>query len=391
MKFIMSDNTTIYTSDGVPIKRVDKVPETFIDKTTMIYGGSNTGKTVLIKEILNICENRIPNYIAIMPKTAKKHYSGMLPKKAFKSDLSRKRLEIIWERQMYLADLYEKANDPVILRNLFVKCNDRNSNVMIEAINRSAERKISSINSQNDIAYNTKESKINIINDIKKMRIKLLYKTTIRENEFLLQGLKERGQLTDDEIAALDNIDLNPRLMIIVDDCTENFSTWHKYYKKNEPNIFDMIFTQGRHKYITFVVSIHNITEVYAGIRRNIHISYFTDAQAIGTYIENSKLSPPDKKHIRKIADTILVDNPNSDVKTHQKLIFIKEDISPWRYNIARLVGDFKLGGDGFIKLCNKLPEGNQDISNNPYFNRSVAKPAKRPVKITVSKIRKKY
>ncbi len=388
----MSDNTTMLAPDGTPIKRVDKVPGTFVDKTTMIYGGSNTGKTVLIKEILSICKNTIPNYIAIMPKTAVKHYSGMLPKKAFKSDLSKKRLETIWIRQMYLADLYEKANDFTVLRDLFVKCNDREANMMIEAINRSADRKIAMINSQSNVAYNTRESQINMVNDTKRTRVKLLYKETIQKNDFVLQGMKARGQLTNDETAALDNIDLNPRIMIIVDDCTENFSTWHKYYKKNEPNIFDMIFTQGRHKYITFVVSIHNITEVYAGIRRNIHISYFTDSQSIGAYIANSKLSPTDKKHIQLIADSVLVDNPYSDFKTYQKLIYIKEDLSPWRYNIAKLVGEFKLGGDGFVKLCNKLPSDNMDITNNPYFDSTVPKTTKRPVKIVASKMKgKKY
>ena len=114
-----NDNKAIFTNKGEPIKWFDKSAKSFLDKTTLVFGGSGSGKTTIIEEILYLCKDSIPNYIVVAPKTSDTAYRGKLPGRCIKEDLTKSKLQKIWQRQYYFTQLYNTANDVNILESLF--------------------------------------------------------------------------------------------------------------------------------------------------------------------------------------------------------------------------------------------------------------------------------
>jgi type IV secretory pathway VirB4 component len=56
------ERKTLYTSKNEPIRWFERTADCFLDKTTLIFGGTGSGKTTIIEEILYICKDYIPAY-----------------------------------------------------------------------------------------------------------------------------------------------------------------------------------------------------------------------------------------------------------------------------------------------------------------------------------------
>ena len=176
----INDSKTIYTDSGIPIPWLEKDVDNYLDKTTLIFGGSGSGKTTIIEEILYLCKSYIPNYIVIVPKTSDKVYRKKLPARCIKDDITKKQLQKIWDRQFNFAQLYNVANDPANLESLFNKIYDRPSIVMVKAITQRANDLISNIENNHALDFGQKNSQKSAIEDLRNKKLKTLYKKTIR-------------------------------------------------------------------------------------------------------------------------------------------------------------------------------------------------------------------
>lgn len=359
------DSKTIYTSQGDPIGFLSKDVNNYLDKTTIIIGSSGSGKTTIIEEIMYLTKDYIPNYLVIVPKTSDTPYRKKLPARCIKEDLSKSKLEAIWERQKNLTACYNIANDINILEGLFKKAPDRESIVMLQAIKRKAEESIRTIDASPNLDYAQKKSQRSSIEELHIKKTKTIYKASIKRNMHIL----ERMDLNTHEKTALEYLEVNPRFMIIIDDSTDKFEMWMKYWKKTEMNPFNSIFFRGRWNFVTLILVTHEDKIIDRQLVKNSRVTIWTNSQTFITSIDKKSngYSTTEKKLAMRICDKIFP-NEASGIKNHQKVCYVREDPQPFKYTIANLYPDFTLGGDGLRSLVNKMPKKEERVEDNPFI-----------------------
>ena len=310
---VQDDNKNIKLPDGREIKWFAKDVDNYIDKTTLIFGGSGSGKTTLIDEILYIIKDHISNYIVIAPKTSDDVYKRKLPPKCIKEDLTKEKLQEIWRRQYYLTEVYNIANDSKILETLFNKISDRPSYLMIELLKRKAKEIIVKIEEEQKLSFGEKRSRKLAIENLRDKKIKTVYKDTIRKNGHILSKMS----LSHQENIALEYLDVNPRMCIVIDDCSDKFVTWIKYFKKQEVNPFESIFYRGRWNYITLIFASHDDKIVPPELRKNARVTIYANSQALVASLnkQQSGFSSDEKKLAMRIASCIFGEEKNGTKK----------------------------------------------------------------------------
>jgi hypothetical protein len=361
------DDTTIYTDgkERIAIRWLNHTVDDYLDKTTLIFGGSGSGKTTMIEEIMYVCKDYIPNYLVIAPKTSDIAYRKKLPDRCIKEDLTKKRLKQIWNRQVNLTQACSMANDPVILEKLFSRIVDREFEFVIKVMNKRAADRISIIE-KSDLNFADKKSRITLMEGLKAKRIKRAYKEAIRKHKDRLQKM---SGLSDKEMTALEYIDTSPRLMLIIDDCTEKFQGWMKFFRKGvEDNIFEKIFYKGRWNNITLVFAAHDDKPIDSELRKNARVIKYGTGQSLIASLgkTGNAFNKTEKKNGEAIAAKIY-GGEDSGIKTHKKVCYLRDDPFPWRYTIANTYEDFKLGSNSLYDLVKKMPKTEEKLESNPF------------------------
>ncbi len=358
------EKKTIKTSRGDPIHWFTKDTNNHLDKTTLIFGGTGSGKTTIIEEVLYLVKDHISNYLVIAPRTSDSAYRRKLPSRCIKEDLTKKKLQKIWDRQYHVTQIYNTANDINVLESLFKKSPDRQSYVMIEAIKKKAADVIQKIDTNDGLDFGKKRSQKISVEELQTKRIKAIYKVAIRKNRSIL----ERMELPAHEKIALEYLDIDPRFCLIIDDCSEKFNTWMKYFKKGEVNPFDSIFYKGRHNYITLIFASHDDKLVPPELRKNARVTVYTNSQALVASINKTGngFTSKDKKDAMEYAARVFGEEKDG-IKTHQKLCYIREEVPPFKYTIANLYPDFKLGGSALWNIVSRMPKKEDNLSSNPF------------------------
>lgn len=373
-------NTTIFTSKNEPIEWMTKSHTHYVDRNTLLFGGTDSGKSTLIFEILNLVKDYIPNYYIVCPETSAHQYSDKVDSRCIKEDFTKEKLEKIWQRQTLVTQLYNVANNINILESLFVKSKDDSIYREVRLIKSKLENKKTNIEQDSTIDFAQKKIQKTSIENLANTKLVSCYKTAIKRNYKYLQ--ENIGNLTNEEKVALEYMDLNPRLMIVVDDRTENLATWYKYFKTGENNIFECIFFRGRWNYITCVIAAHDDKPMDTKIRKNARNIFYTQKQILNASMSklSNGISAAERKVAERVGERIFgVVGPNGE-KTHLKCCYVRSDANPWKYTIADIYPDFTLGCKATSELISKIHVNKNDkIDNNPYVNKICSsKPVKK-------------
>ena len=294
------DDKTIYTTEGDPIPWFPKDVNNHLDKTTLIFGGTGSGKTTVIEEILYLLKDYVPNFMVMAPRTSDAAYRRKLPSRCIKEDFTKERLQQLWNRQYYATQLYNTANDINILESLFKVAPDREGIVMLEAIKRKALDMIKVIEMSPNLDFGQKKAQKTAIEELQIKKIKIIYRDAVRKNKHIIE---RNPDLTTQQKIALDYLDFNPRLCLIIDDCSEKFQVWMKFFKKNEVNPFESIFYKNRWNYLTLVFAAHDDKLVNTELRKNSRVTIYTNSQALVTSINRAGngFTPKEKKEQKEI------------------------------------------------------------------------------------------
>lgn len=359
------DDKTIYTTEGDPIPWFPKDVNNHLDKTTLIFGGTGSGKTTVIEEILYLLKDYVPNFLVIAPRTSDAAYRRKLPSRCIKDDFTKERLQKLWNRQYYATQLYNTANDINILESLFKVAPDRESIVMLEAIKRKASDMIKVIEMSPNLDFGQKKAQKTAIEELQIKKIKIIYRDAVRKNKHMIE---RNPDLTTQQKIALEYLDFNPRLCLIIDDCSEKFQVWMKFFKKNEVNPFESIFYKNRWNYLTLVFAAHDDKLVNTELRKNSRVTVYTNSQALVTSINRAGngFTPKEKKEAMRYATKIFGDEEKG-VKTHQKMCYIREDPHPFKYLIANLYPDFNLACTPIRTMVTKMPKKEDNLAANPF------------------------
>ena len=322
----------------------------FLNKATVIYGESGTGKTVILKDILYLLKNYV-DQIIVFSQTDKqtRSYGGtIVPSVMVHDNITDELLNDIYKRQEVLASVYDKVWNMEIIESLFSRIQS-DVNGQRNAIAQ-IERAIGII-ADSDIQAEDKNKK----KDELMRYIKLIYKHAISENASALQ----KESLTEDEKYSLKYINLNPNLVILFDDCTALIDKFKKHF------VINSLFFQGRHLKITTLLAIHTDKVLLPEHKKNSYVNIFTNDIAAHGYA-NRPSSDLDKASKIKFDNAVRV--AFTDAAKYQKLLYIRDTRKFYRF-CATPRDQFEFCSPTIRAFCEEIAASSGSLSKANKFS----------------------
>lgn len=292
-------NNILTTKGGVGIPQFNDSPTNLLNKSIVVYGKSNSGKTTIIKHFLNKLIRYAPAIFVVCP-TEPNHgtYSQFLPKELIHYDLTPDANGdtfltkfIQWQEGRTVT--FNTVNDIKNLLLLYNKLPDKHVNSKIEEIK--TIRKKGNKTEQCDMIL------CHILKDH-------IYKNADKYTQVAS---------TDADKMILKYTYINPNAIIIFDDCAATFKSM---FKSKE---FRDLFYQGRHKKITMILSCQDNTDIEAYIRKNAAISVYTQSAVV---MSNFGLASNGySKHISMYAKDVAGTVFNGAIP-HTKMVYLEND-----------------------------------------------------------------
>ncbi len=329
-------------------------PEIFVDRSALLLGASGSGKSVTIIDILFTIKDYVDQIIVISPTDKQNHTydCGVIPRPCIHYDLTEELLKNIWDRQAALVDAYTRMNNIDIFKSLFDRCSDQKScELLLTAARLLRDTKAEIIATNESGPANEKCKAVVIKYDVFREKV---YKKCIESNSAQLKKMN----LNTDEKFTLKYMHMNPRIVLIFDDCTElldKFKT-NSYLKK--------LFFQGRHSFITILIASHTDKAISPEIKKNIFATLFTEPTSFHAYV-NRGSNDYDRDGKKKALNAEKV--AFTPTQPHQKLAYIRDQGKYYKFTANRQY-DFKFGSDIFWEYCNRIVGDGRAMSVNNKF-----------------------
>ena len=359
------DDKTIYTSHKKPIYWLPKHVSTYMHKTVLIIGGSGSGKTITIEEVLYLLRDYVPNIIVFTPESSSKYYNDKVNPKCIKHDITAKRLLDIWNRQKQITEVYNIANNIMILESIFMIIYDRESGLLVNLLKGKAEEACNAIDASR-LDFGQKKSQKIAIKEILEKQLTRIYKDSIRKNKDGI--MKQKRDLSPVQLTAVEFLDLNPELVVVIDDLSEQFKGIVRSFSKTKDNPIAAIFFKCRHNHLTFVFGVHEEKYVDTELRKNAHLTIYADVASFTAAIakESNGFNKLDRKDLTIYADCVFT--AQKGIKNHKKFCVLRGDPHPYRYTIADAWPEFTIGCHPLKQLIHKMPSNEDKVLSNPYI-----------------------
>jgi hypothetical protein len=368
--------TWLETATGHQVPELQLNPSLFVDKTTVIYGPSKTGKTVFVKNIMQRLHGHVPQVLVVAPSEPSNrsyenfvdpaliHYRLYLPDPKDRKDTETKAalrfLETVWKRQEMMAAIYTRASDPSVLRQLYGRLTGaerKASDQCLAALERRRQKATEEICRQYT-RDGGREEKVNEISEKFKKIVVLLFK------KFLTPAVKtlwHEKTLTEDERFSLHYLHFNPRLLLIFDDCAAQLKP---FFNKE---IFRKLFYQNRHSCITVVICCQDDTDLPTNLRKNAFVSIFTEAIVAHSNFErvSNKFPKSTRSFVADVLPEVFVG--------YRKIAYIREDDK--RQHFYHVTGTypkpFLFGSDALGELCSEVRADARAMdTDNPFYEK---------------------
>ena len=369
--------TTLVTESGKRVPELVLHPRLFIDRTTVIYGPSKTGKTVIVKNIMKQTHGHIEQILVVAPTEPSNrsydgfvdpsliHYRMYLPSPEDKRDTEQKAalrfLETVYKRQEMMAAIYTRANRPETLSALYGRLgnsNRKSGDDYIASLERKRRRSVNNVRRQYARDPGRCEAHVKEVDDQFKKMLVLVYKKFLTPN---VERLWKGKDLSEDERYTLYYLHFNPRLLLIFDDSAAQLKP---FFNKE---IFRKLFYQNRHSYITVVICCQDDTDLPTNLRKNAFISIFTEPIVCVSNFErpSNKFPKTTKAYISDIISDVYIG--------YRKLAYIREDDK--RQHFYHLTctypSTFMFGSDALVELCSAIQsKGITMDRDNPFFEK---------------------
>lgn len=305
--------------------------EKIIDRSSVIYGESGTGKSWIIVDMLHALRPHIDQIIVFAPTDRQNHTydKGIVPLPCIHYTITPKLLTDIWGRQEALVAVYTQSNKISVLESLFRRIPQArrgNADSVIAEINlklKTSERELEQ-KGLDDMQLRTKTNEMK--EDCDKL-IMQIYKTYItRESTFL-----GRLDLSEAEHYSLKYHALNPRLVVVFDDCTDLI----KKYKTSD--VMQKIFYQGRHSMITAIIAVHTDKALDSELKKNAAVSIFTEMPCASAYITRPSTSLDKEAQARAMAACKIAFGDPS--RPFQKLAYVRHEKKYYKFTAQKREG----------------------------------------------------
>ncbi len=340
--------------DGYKLQFLDLSVKTFLQKIILLYGETGSGKSVIIRNLIRILStnNVVPVIVVIAPTDESNGlYSGIVPDRLIFHKPTVQLIESIYERQEFVSAIYKVVSDLINLKRVFDICDERNGIMLERTINNAADNALSLLRTvKNDFA---REREREQIEEGRKTRLIDLYRSTIKKNQQNLLANKER--FTETEQMVIQYVDLNPNLLLILDDCASD-----RAWQKSE--VVKKLFYQGRNYYFTSLISFQGDKDITPEIRRQGHISMFTTAECAVAYF-STRTNGHSKEHVKRAEKIINKIFASSDGPSHIKLVTIRGAPDPFRIFTATKYDKFDTCDQYVREFCSGLKPKKKSIT----------------------------
>lgn len=300
-----------YSAADLPIMKLET--SLFLDKTTVLYGNSGSGKSIFITDLLYTLRGHAKQILVVSPTdlSNKVYSSGIVELPFIHYHITDELLIKMWKQQEKYAKIYAIVNDYDNISKLFLKLNDKGAISLIERVTKEKLEKLAAVmNKFLDVDVQNKKK-----NEIEKNYKEFIH--TIRK-KYLQMYKNKLTNLTEEETNILKHLDFNPRLVLVLDDCTADIKDIKSFEAKQ---ILKKMFYQGRHYFVTIILAIHDDKALPGELRNNAYISLFMEPRMINVYFgrDTNGFSRTEKKEIEKMANDVFS-------VPYQKLVFIKNE-----------------------------------------------------------------
>jgi hypothetical protein len=362
-------NKDLVLADGSRLKWFKKDYKNFLNKTTLIYGRTQSGKSTIIDECLYLCKDHLAAVFVICQSSVtvtSSPYYGKIPDNCIKSDVTMEWLEKFMEIQKGRAAIYKTANDLAILKAVFDKVKTSADNQMYECINNKAEQFTRKINENSKTDYAQKYEQFKKLNSERDTHLTALYKSIIRKNKSKLLAI---NGLSNEERCCINYIDFNPNIALILDDCASKFKKWTR-----ESSIISELFYNGRHSYVTQFISLQDDKEIDSQLRKNALVSIFTTNTASNANFSRAANSyPRSEKHYAELCAEKVFNAVENSGMNYKKLVYLSntDAANPFAYMIADIYEPFKVGSQSLWELDEKISlQNGGHVNENKFFKK---------------------
>lgn len=223
----------------------------------------------------------------------------MVPREYVYDDVSEDAFKRITSRQKRVKQAYDIAHNPEILERLFVRCASDQQRAMFSRIARMFEdfKRQHSEGVDEDTENMYTEKKVSFLRSVIGPR---------------LATLARIPNLSDPETVAIKWFNINPNIVIVIDDCTTGIE-----HLKNCDEILELIF-RGRHSMCTTILALHNETSILPKARMNISVSIFTDPGTARDFVTRAGFQKKKRDEMFRYADKVL-----KDVAPFTKMLYL--------------------------------------------------------------------
>lgn len=363
---VLANNTKAYFNEVTH--------KTFLNRMTIMYGVTESGKTHATKYILQLLSKHIPSIVVICP-TNSNHglYTNYCPLILTKFDTNK--IDKLYYLQEQRKELYMAS---VNLKNLSDLCDlvpSDNIKKILTRMEMNLDFQISKVDESRD-------------NFVRKNALKDEYTRKHRESyQAVLKGYL-KNKTVDAKIrelyptlpkhlqACFEYMDTNMHLCLILDDCAAEMSS----IKQGTAiyDTFNKLFFQGRHIFLTTLILTQSIACMPPAFRANAHVNIFLDPGLASAWIELKEvgITSKDKKDIKNY----LIPKIFEDKDKYYKMIRDKSENPEFQVFLAKSSADeetkpTKIGSKHLWELIEGIPNNDQaTLKQNPFIGKVVGK-----------------
>jgi hypothetical protein len=342
---------TVLNYEGGRVNFLPLDPDRFLNKSTNLYGGSGSGKTVILREILCTLQHRISDFYVFAGTTGTSDDSffspDVVPSPMLYSVLDMEKISNIVSLQELRIKLYKSSRNPEYLLGLADACGPS----CLEPSFRNAVQTFVNNRAMMDPTRSARLSE----SIVSRLQAAILaHKARATFDQAQKRVISFFGQ----EV---------PTVGIIFDDLAVEISA----LKGHDLELLTNLYTKGRHYKITFFMVLQDITYLKTPLRSNGMINIFTCAGSASKYFMNKNTSTdrPTLDTAKKVTASIF-ERPAK----HFVLVYLKDDPVKFYYTKARdprTMPRIRLGAQHNWELARRLEEeSNKKIklsASNPY------------------------
>jgi hypothetical protein len=334
------------------------------------FGGSESGKTFLCKDILSRVRHVFPRVVLFSPTAPLNgEFQGIINNLLIVPMLTEEKFIEMYKAQEEISILYKKINSKEVLSEVFEVAATSSQKNMLNRIYSARDKLIDSFSSSSSSSSFSRREKGSergsergsekgdesiVAQKVQQLNNKL-DKVICKFMKSVILPVRHTLSLDEFSPAAQDCIkylDLQPNTLWIFDDLMDECASMSKKTKSPASMLFLNLFTKARHIHLTHWHILQDDAPVPPKLRKNLRTSIFTRGDTANSYITRASngISKIDQKFGLSMIDVLFQGD-------HKKMFYFKEKTKAekFQYFTARNAGLFCTSSTIINNFCDSL------------------------------------